>query len=335
MPEMIVPELTVLAFGGNAIIRKGQKGDIHEQFANTRQVLEGVIDLVGLGSGLIIVHGNGPQVGHELFRSERASSEVPELPLGVLVADTEGGMGYMIQQSLQNLLWKKNLKKPVVTLLTQVICDRNDPYLKTPTKPVGRFFSEAEARRLKADKGWKMINDAGRGWRLVVPSPRPVKIVEYKIIRMLVNSGIIVIAGGGGGIPIVVEDNGDFEGLDAVIDKDFTASLIGKKAGADTLIIATDIQKVSLHYNTAQQDDLDRITVEEAERYLEAGHFPEGSMGPKIRASIDFLRGGGKRVIIAAPGEITRALKGETGTTITADRPDFISGNHVGRLFPE
>jgi carbamate kinase len=318
MSESFTPQLTVLAFGGNAIIRKGQDGNIHTQFANTRKVLEGVVRLVSEGSGLIIVHGNGPQVGNELFRSEKASTEVPELPLGVLVADTEGGMGYMIQQSLQNLLWKRKIKKPVVTLLTQVVCDPEDPNLKNPTKPIGRFFSESDAKRLMKEKGWTMKEDAGRGWRMVVPSPRPVKIIEYKTIRMLVNSGIIVIAGGGGGIPIVIEKNGDFEGLDVVIDKDFTASLIGVNSGADTLIMATDISKVSLNFNTPDQIDLDRITVDEAEKYLNEGHFLAGSMGPKIRASIEFLRGGGKQVIIASPGKISDALQGTAGTIIMA-----------------
>lgn len=309
--------LAVLAFGGNAIIRRGQSGDIHTQFANTRKVLEGVVGLVAEGKGLIIVHGNGPQVGAELVRSQMASHEVPELPLGVLVADTEGGMGYMIQQCLQNVLWKHRLKKPVVTILTQVVCSKDDPRLQQPTKPVGRFFSEEEARRLMREKGWCMKEDAGRGWRLVVPSPRPQRIVEHKTISMLVDAGVIVIAGGGGGIPIVVEENGDFEGLDVVVDKDFTASLIARNLGADTLIIATDIQKVALDFNTPHQRDLDHLTLAEAERYFAEGHFPPGSMGPKMEASIEFLRGGGDRVIIASPDQLAEALQGKAGTVIT------------------
>lgn len=313
------PKLTVLAFGGNAIIRKRQAGNIHTQFANTRRVLEGVVGLVIRGSELIIVHGNGPQVGNELVRSQMASSEVPELPLGVLVADTEGGMGYMIQQSLQNILWRYRIKKPVVTILTQVVCDREDPRFNHPTKPIGRFFSKDEAQELMREKEWTMREDAGRGWRLVVPSPKPSRIIERKTISMLVDAGIIVIAGGGGGIPIFVEENGDFEGLDAVIDKDFTASLIGRDVGADTLIIATDIQKVSLNFNTARQRDLDLLTVEEAERYLAEGHFLEGSMQPKIEASVEFLKAGGRRVIITSPDSIIQALRGEAGTTIVAD----------------
>lgn len=310
------PRLTVLAFGGNAIIRKGQTGNIHTQFANARRVLEGVVDLVVQGSGLIIVHGNGPQVGNELVRSQMAASEVPELPLGVLVADTEGGMGYMIQQSLQNVLWRYRIKKPVVTLLTQVVCDRDDPRFGRPTKPVGQFFTEEEAQVLMAERGWVMQEDAGRGWRLVVPSPKPSRIIERKTISMLVDAGIIVIAGGGGGIPIFVEENGDFEGLDAVVDKDFTASLIGRNVGADTLVIATDIQKVSLDFNTERQKNLDLLTVEEAERFLGEGHFLEGSMAPKIEASVEFLKAGGRRVIITAPDSLAQALRGEAGTTI-------------------
>lgn len=315
-----IPEskITVLAFGGNAIIQRGQSGNIHTQFSNTRRVLEGVVGLISRGSGLIIVHGNGPQVGNELVRSEMASHEVPELPLGILVADTEGGMGYMIQQCLQNVLWRHKIKKPVVTILTQVVCDREDPRLRKPTKPVGRFFTKQEAKRLMREKHWTMVEDAGRGWRLVVPSPKPVRIIEHKIIDMLVKHEIIVIAGGGGGIPITVEEDGDFEGQDVVIDKDFTASLIGLDVGADTLIIATDIKKVALNFNTPNQCYLDLMTVAEAEKYLREGHFLEGSMGPKVEASIQFLRGGGKRVVITSPGRIGPALQGETGTTIVA-----------------
>ncbi len=309
-------KLIVLAFGGNAIIRHGEYGDIHTQFANTRQVLEGIVGPVEQGAGLIIVHGNGPQVGHELIRSERAHPEAPEVPLGVLVADTEGGMGYMIQQCLQNVLWRHNLKKPVVTILTQVVVDRNDPRLQNPTKPVGRFFSREEAEVLAREKGWKMKEDSGRGWRMVVPSPDPIRIIERKTITRLVNDGVIVIAGGGGGIPIVVEENGDFEGQDVVIDKDLTAALIGTSCNADTLVVATDISKVSLNFNTPEQVDLDRISISEAEKYMEEGHFAEGSMGPKIRASIRFLKDGGRNVVICSPSQIAGALAGEAGTVI-------------------
>jgi len=309
-------KLIVLAFGGNAIIRQGQYGDIHTQFANTREVLEGIVEPVKKGAGLIIVHGNGPQVGHELIRSQTAHPETPELPLGVLVADTEGGMGYMIQQCLQNVLWKNNIKKPVVTILTQVEVDRNDPKLKNPTKPVGRFFTKEEADLPSQEKGWKMKEDSGRGWRMVVPSPEPIKIIEHKTISKLVNDGVIVIAGGGGGIPIIVEENGNFEGQDVVIDKDLTAARIGNSCKADTLIVATDISKVSLNFNTPDQINLDRISVVEAKKYLQEGHFAEGSMGPKIRASIQFLENGGESVVICPPGKITAALEGKAGTVI-------------------
>lgn len=311
-------ELIVLAFGGNAIIRQGQYGDIHTQFANTREVLEGIVEPVEKGAGLIIVHGNGPQVGYELIRSQTAHPEAPELPLGVLVADTEGGMGYMIQQCLQNVLWRHNLKKPVVTILTQVVVDKNDPKLQNPTKPVGRFFTREEAELLAREKGWKMKEDSGRGWRMVVPSPDPTRIIERKTISRLVQDGVIVIAGGGGGIPIVVEENGDFEGQDVVIDKDLTAALIGNSCNADTLIVATDIKKVSLNFNTPEQVDLDRMSIGEAEKYFEQGHFAEGSMGPKIQASIKFLKNGGRKVVICAPAQISKALAGEAGTLIHA-----------------
>ncbi len=306
----------ILAFGGNAIIRKNQSADIHTQFANTRQVLSGVVDLVARGAQLVIVHGNGPQVGHELIRSHSAAREVPPLPLGVLVADTEGGMGYMIQQCLQNVLWRHHLKKSVATILTQVICDRNDPRLKEPTKPVGRFYSKEEAEFLMRVQGWTMREDAGRGWRLVVPSPKPIGIVEHEVIRLLLTTGVIVIAGGGGGIPIVIEEDGTYEGLDVVVDKDFTASLIGRSVGADTMIIATDIDRVAINYHTPQVRYLDRVTLSEIERYLEEGHFPPGSMGPKIEASVEFLRNGGRSVIITSPDRIREAVRGEAGTVI-------------------
>lgn len=309
-------QLIVLAFGGNAIIRHKEYGDIHTQFANTRQVLEGVVDPIKRGVGLIIVHGNGPQVGHELIRSQTAHPEAPELPLGVLVADTEGSMGYMIQQCLQNVLWRNNLKKPVVTILTQVVVDRDDPKLKNPTKPVGRFFTKEEAEILAREKGWKMREDSGRGWRMVVPSPDPIRIIERKTISRLVNDGVIVIAGGGGGIPIVVEENGDFEGQDVVIDKDLTAALIGNSCDADTLVIATDISKVSLNFNTPNQVNLDSLSIPEAEKYLDEGHFAEGSMGPKIRSAIRFLKNGGREVVICSPSQIKEALRGEAGTRI-------------------
>ncbi|MFH2203321.1 MAG: carbamate kinase [Elusimicrobiota bacterium] len=310
------PKVVVMALGGNAIIQPGQKGTITEQFANTRTALAGVTSLIRMGYRVVITHGNGPQVGNRLLQSEAASKKVPDMPLGVLVADSQGGMGYMIQQSLQNLLWRRRMKRPVVTMLTQVLVDRKDPRLKKATKPIGPFFSPQEARPLMRKKGWIMKEDAGRGWRRLVPSPMPIKIVEHRTIKRLIKAGIIVIAAGGGGIPVVLEPNGDFEGVDVVVDKDLASTILAINAKAETLIITTGVDKVALNYNTPQQIELDRLTVKEAKRCLRQGHFPAGSMGPKIEASIMFLENGGSNVIITSPEKVLDAIRGKAGTHI-------------------
>jgi len=312
--------IIVMALGGNAIIQPGEEGTITQQFANTRQALTGVASLIRQGYGMIITHGNGPQVGNMLLRSEAASDRIPELPLGVLVADTEGGMGYMIQQSLKNMLWRQKIKKPVVTLLTQVIVERKDPRLKKPSKPIGPFFTKTEAGKLIKQKGWAMKEDAGRGWRRLVASPLPVEIVETKTIQRLVKAGIIVIAAGGGGIPIVVEKNGDYEGIDVVVDKDLATAVLARDAKARMLVITTGVDKVSIRFNTPAQEDLDTLTVSRAKRYLKEGHFPPGSMGPKIEAALRFLREGGRRVIITSPEKVVDAIRGKAGTHIIHDK---------------
>ncbi|HBL16680.1 MAG TPA: carbamate kinase [Elusimicrobia bacterium] len=306
----------VLALGGNAIIKPGEKGTITQQFANTRQALKGAAGLIRKGYGLVITHGNGPQVGNSLLRVEAVSDRIPEIPLGVLVADTEGGMGYMIQQSLHNMLWLEKIRKPVVTIVTQIVVDRHDPRLKKPVKPIGPFFSVAEAKDLIRRRGWAMKEDSGRGWRRIVASPLPMRIVERETIMRLVESGIIVIAAGGGGIPVVIEPDGRLEGVDVVVDKDLAASILAQDTRAKILIITTGVDKLSLNFNTPQQKDLNSITVEEAQHYLQEGHFPAGSMGPKIEASIRFLEQGGEQVIITSPDRVAEAIDGRAGTHI-------------------
>jgi carbamate kinase len=305
----------VVALGGNAIGKTG-KEDIHEQFANTRKSLAGIVELIKGGYNLAITHGNGPQVGNALLRVERTMDTIPPLPLGVIVADTEGGMGYMIEQSLQNKLLREGISRKVVTIVTQVVVDRNDPSIKNPTKPIGPFYTKEQAERLAREYHWVVREDSGRGYRRVVPSPIPRGIVEKEILKSLVESGTIVIAAGGGGAPVYLEEDGTFEGVDAVVDKDRASAVLGKDIGAEILVILTTVDKVSLNYEKLDARPLSWITLAEAKRYLAEGHFPSGSMGPKIEAAIQFLESGGKQVIITSLEFVTEALEGKAGTKI-------------------
>jgi len=305
----------VVALGGNAIGKTG-KEDIHEQFANTRKSLTGIVELIKGGYNLAITHGNGPQVGNALLRVERTMDTIPPLPLGVIVADTEGGMGYMIEQSLQNKLLREGISRKVVTIVTQVVVDRNDPSIKNPTKPIGPFYTKEQAERLAREYHWVVREDSGRGYRRVVPSPIPRGIVEKEILKSLVESGTIVIAAGGGGAPVYLEEDGTFEGVDAVVDKDRASAVLGKDIGAEILVILTTVDKVSLNYKKLDARPLSWITLAEAKRYLAEGHFPSGSMGPKIEAAIQFLESGGKQVIITSLEFVTEALEGKAGTKI-------------------
>lgn len=314
--EPTSPRIAVIAIGGNALIRKGQRGTITEQFANARWMLSGIIEVIKAGFMPIIIHGNGPQVGDELIRVDMALNKVPEVPLGVLVANTEGGLGYMIGQSLMNRLRREGLPLPVTTVLTQVVVDRNDPSLKHPSKPVGPFYTEDEAREYSDARGWKMIEDAGRGWRRVVPSPTPLEIVEREVIRMLVHQGVIVIAAGGGGIPVYVEPDGVLEGIDAVVDKDLTATVLGRDVGAQLLAILMGEPRVALNFGKPDETFLSCITRAEATKMLENGEFAEGSMAPKIRAAIQFLEFGGEKVIITDRDHLLDAFHDKAGTRI-------------------
>lgn len=308
----------VVALGGNAITREFEEGDIYQQFANTRRALMGVADLIERGYNLAITHGNGPQVGHALIRVEETRKIVPPVPLGVIVADLEGGMGYMIEQSLINKLLLRGIRRPVVTLLAQVIVDRDDPSILNPTKFVGPFYKKEQVEELTKTRGYIIREDSGRGYRRVVPSPLPKKIVEADTIRRLVHEGVIVITVGGGGIPVYREKDGRLEGVDAVIDKDLASAILAQEIGADELYILTGVDQVALDFNKPTQRFLDVMTIEEAKHYLAEDQFPKGSMGPKIQAAINFLEKGGKQVIITSVERMSEALQGKTGTRIVA-----------------
>lgn len=305
----------VIAVGGNSILRKDEDGSIPEQFKNTSETCEHIADMVENGYDIVITHGNGPQVGNMLLRSEKTEDILYPLPLDICDSNTQGSMGYMIQQMLGNVLKARKIKKSIVTVVTQVIVDINDPAFKQPTKPIGPFYSKEKAGRYRKEKKWAIAEDAGRGYRRVVPSPKPLKIVENNVIKKLVENDVIVIAAGGGGIPVVSEKN-FLKGVEAVIDKDLASSLLASDINAEIFLISTNVEYVFLNYNKPDQTGIDRMSVKDAKKYLSEGHFLPGSMGPKIEAGIDFLEKGGKEVIITSPECIGDALKGKTGTHI-------------------
>ncbi|MFQ6103835.1 MAG: carbamate kinase [Candidatus Glassbacteria bacterium] len=309
----------VVALGGNAITLPGEEDTIRNQFRRTRQSLAPIVKLIAEGYNLAITHGNGPQVGNAMLRVELARGKAPNLPLGICVADIEGGMGYMIEQSLQNRLILEGIDRSVVTVLTQVVVDKDDPSLSNPTKFIGQFYTREQAKEVADELDWVMKEDSGRGWRQVVPSPEPITIVEKQTIRRLVESGVIVIAAGGGGIPVRVEEDGSYEGVDAVIDKDRASVVLAREIGANLLLILTGVEKVALNFNTPEQIDLDVLTVESAREYLKEGQFPAGSMGDKIEAAIDFVETGGDRVIISSIEKAYEAVAGRTGTLIVKE----------------
>ncbi len=306
----------VTALGGNALIKAGQKGSSEEQIENVKNSIAGITNLMEQGHELIITHGNGPQAGARLIRNEMAQDELPPDPLVVCVADTQGSMGYMIEQGLINNLVAVGRNPSVATLVTQIEVDRNDPAFQNPTKPVGVFYNEEEAE-IKMKNGWQMVEDSGRGYRRVVPSPIPLKLVNSESLKTLLDSGFTVITGGGGGIPVCRNENNELEGIDAVIDKDLASTMIAKTVEADMLVILTAVEKVAVGFRSENPKWLDKMTVKEAEAYLAEGEFPEGSMGPKIKAAIDFASHDiGKKVIITSEDKLIEALNGETGTTI-------------------
>lgn len=314
--EELMDKKAVLALGGNAIIKAGQKGTIAEQFKNTRESLPGIVQLIEQGYKLAITHGNGPQVGNLLIQQLAGiEKNIAPLPLGVLNSATEGTMGYMIEQSLQNILRKENINRRVVTIISQVKVDKNDPSIKNPSKPVGPFFTKEEAEQFSKEYGWTMIEDSGRGYRQVVASPKPLDVIQAPLIKKLVEEGTITIACGGGGIPFYEEDD-SYEGLDAVIDKDFASALLAKEIEADLLVILTGVEKVAINFGKSNQKELDTLTVDEAKKYYEEGQFPKGSMGPKILAAMDFINSGGKEVLITSIDKVVEAFERKTGTRI-------------------
>ncbi|HAG14991.1 MAG TPA: carbamate kinase [Bacteroidales bacterium] len=300
-------KLAVVAFGGNALLRSNQKGTISEQEANVYETCTHLVDLIKNGYDIVIGHGNGPQVGNVLLQHEAGEKifGIPKLPIDVCVAETQGSIGYMIEQQLRNVLYKEDMERDIITMITQVLVDKDDPAFENPTKPIGPYYSKSEAEILQKENGDKFAEDPrGRGWRKVVASPRPVRINNRKTIEKIARDGQIVVAVGGGGIPVHYVEGKRLEGIDAVIDKDLASSMLASQIRADEFYILTDISKVFIHFNTPNQKALDRITVKEAKQYLKEGQFTEGSMAPKIRAAIEFIENGGKRCIITQAADL-------------------------------
>jgi carbamate kinase len=313
-------KIAIIAFGGNAILPSKQKGLQSEQMNNARKAARLMITIVKKGYDLIIVHGNGPQVGNLLIQMEESVTKIPPYSLEVCDAMTEGSMGYMLEKALINELRKSSIDKEVATLVTQVVVDREDPAFDNATKPIGPFYSQYRASMLKKEKKWQMIEDSGRGYRKVVPSPKPIDVVPKRIIRDLVRAGKIVIAAGGGGIPVIIDGNGLFQGVEAVIDKDYAASLIAREAKADLFIILTNVSRVSLNYDTPDEEPISVMTVEEAKKYMAQGQFPPGSMGPKVDAAIEYIQNGGEKVIITSANHLKASLVNRSGTQIIGGR---------------
>ncbi|MDI6839819.1 MAG: carbamate kinase [bacterium] len=307
-------KVAVVALGGNSLIRDKNHQSVQDQYETVRRTCAHIPKLIKSGYEIAITHGNGPQVGFLLLRSELSKSVLPQVPLDSCGADTQGGIGYNIQRALINELKKHKIKKKVVTVITQVVVDSNDPAFKNPTKPVGPFYIKEQ---IKEKKEWTIQEDAGRGYRRVVPSPLPKKIVEIEAIKNLINAGFVVISAGGGGIPVIEED-GKLKGVEAVIDKDYTSSLLASELKAAFLLILTAIEKVYINFGLPNEYPIENMNVKEAKRYLRLGHFAEGSMAPKIRACISFIENGGREVLITTPDAIGKALNYETGTRITA-----------------
>ena len=306
----------VIALGGNALSPKEEAGTIYQQFAHTRESLTAIMHFVQLDYNICLTHGNGPQVGDELYRMELTHNTIPPLPLGVCVAETQGSIGYMVQQSLQNELKEKEVDREVVTLITQTIVDKNDPTINDPQKFIGRRYKKDEAKALASQFNWIVKEQEPDSWRQVVPSPMPQFIEHGRSIQTLVDNGTIVIASGGGGIPTFWNNDQKLEGLNAVIDKDLSAALLGRVIKSNELWIITDLDQACLNFGKSNEEPLLRITYKEAKKYLEEGHFQAGSMGPKIQAALYFLKYHGEKVVITSIGGVADAIKGLNGTTI-------------------
>ncbi len=312
-------KIAVVAIGGNSLIKDEKHKTVEDQYLAAKESTYHIADMIEAGWDVAIGHGNGPQVGFILRRSEIAArvEGMHEIPLDVCGADSQGAIGYALQQTLQNELFKRGIKKNVATVITQVLVDRKDKAFDNPSKPIGGFMDEPEAKRRASDMGWSVVEDAGRGWRRVVASPLPKEVVELDTVKVLVNAGVVVITVGGGGIPVIDAGDGAYKGVAAVIDKDYASSLLARLIVADLFLISTAVEKVAINFGKPNEKWLDRMTLAEAKQYLAEGtHFAKGSMAPKIQAIIWYLEGGGKQALITSPENIGRALRGETGTWI-------------------
>ena len=312
-------KLAVVAVGGNSLILDKDHESIPDQSREAAITVHHIVDMIATGWNVVITHGTGPQVGFILRRSELALEEVPPVPMDYADADLQGGIGYMFIKALYNEFRKRRIDRKAVAIITQTLVDRNDPAFTDPSKPIGSQMDETTARRLATRQGWIVKEDAGRGWRRVVPSPLPKTIIEMAAINLLARSGFVVIACGGGGIPVVEDDEGNLTGVEAVIDKDLASSLLARGIGADLLMVSTGVEKVAINFNRPDRQWLDHMTVAEAKKHSADNQFDRGSMGPKIQAVIEFLEGGGSTGLITNPPNIGRALAGETGTFIVRE----------------
>jgi carbamate kinase len=309
-------KVAVVAVGGNSLIKDKGHQTVLDQYEASAETMLHIAGMIQSGWDVVITHGNGPQVGFILRRAELALHELHPVPLDSCGADTQGAIGYMFQRALYNEFHHRGIEKQVATVVTQVLVDRKDPAFENPSKPIGSFMEEPVAVKRRDENGWAVVEDAGRGWRRVVPSPKPIRIVEIEAIQSLIHQGFIVIAVGGGGIPVVENEHGELVGVEAVIDKDFASSLLSSNLQADLFLISTAVEQVALNFNKPNQEWLKKMTLVEAKQYLAEGHFAKGSMEPKIRAIIDYLEAGGKEALVTNPENIERALAGETGTRI-------------------
>lgn len=307
-------KVAVVAVGGNSLIKDKKHQTVPDQYDAASESMAHIADMIEAGWDVVITHGNGPQVGFILRRSELALHELHPVPLDYCGADTQGAIGYMFQQALYNEFRQRRMKKQAATVVTQVLVDSDDPAFVHPTKPIGSFMEEPTAAKHRDEEGWSVVEDAGRGWRRVVPSPIPVRIVQRDAILALIKAGFVVIGVGGGGIPVVEDEKGNLIGVEAVIDKDFASALLASSIQADLFLISTAIEKVALNFNKPDQRWLDQVTLADAKRYLAEGHFAKGSMEPKVQAIIGYLEDGGTQAIVTTPENIGRALAGETGT---------------------
>jgi carbamate kinase len=317
-PAQSTKPLAVVAVGGNAILREDQAGTQREQVLAARKMAEAILVVLREGYRLLVVHGNGPQVGRELVRSEEASTKVPPRTLHACVASTQGTMGSLLETEIRNLCRRSGPPTPVTAVVTHVLVSPNDPGFDRPTKPIGPFYSAWRAKELGKTRAWHLVEDAGRGWRQVVPSPRPLEVLEVDAIEQLLEAGHLVIAGGGGGIPVYVDDRGQLAGSDAVIDKDYTAGLLAEKLGAEVLATLTAVESVYVHYRRPEQRALERVSAAELRRFEENGHFAAGSMGPKVAAALAFVEAGGSTAIITTAEKLPAALADRAGTRIVA-----------------